>query len=379
VTILAVLRETGVREKRVSVVPAEVPRLLSTGVQVVVESGAGSSPGFADAEFSGAGASVARSRAEALSGASMIVMVGPPSVAEVEVFPDGAALLSLLPPAWCLEVIEVLRVRRVDAFSFNLVPRTSRAQAVDALSSQAGVAGYRAVILAADRIQRILPMMMTAAGTLAPVKVLVIGAGVAGLQAIATARRLGAAVSGYDVRPEASEEIRSLGATAVELPLVAESGSGGYAAEQSAEFTARQQEMLTSAVGGSDIVITTAAVPGRPAPQIVTSAMVEAMKPGSVIVDLAAQSGGNCELTVDGTEVEHQGVTIIGAGDMASEAAASASALYARNVSNLVKLVVRDGEYQPDFGDDILDATCITSGGVIRHEPTRSMIEGART
>ncbi len=365
-TVLYVPSEVTGRERRVSIVPAEIPRLEPLGIEVVVEQGAGIGAGFTDEGFVDAGGRVVPGSGPALSGADLVVMIGPPSADRVDTFPEGSALVSFLPPAWSEDVVERLRDRRITAFSFNLVPRTSRAQAVDALSSQASLAGYQAAVVAAERSPRVLPMMMTAAGTVPPARVLVLGAGVAGLQAIATARRLGAAVSAYDVRPEAAEEIRSLGARAIELPLVAASGEGGYAAEQSDEFAARQQELIAGAVAGADVVITTAAVPGRPAPRLITAAMVESMRPGSVIVDLAAPSGGNCELTVDGSEVERGGVVIIGAGDLASEVPASASALYARNVTNLLKLLVRDGEIRPDFEDDIVAATCVTEGGAVR-------------
>jgi NAD(P) transhydrogenase subunit alpha len=350
----------------VSIVPAEIPKLESLGVEVVVEEGAGLGAGFTDEDFTAAGARVVSGSGSALAGADLVVMVGPPSADRVDNFPEGSALVSFLLPAWSEDVVGRLRERRITAFSFNLVPRTSRAQAVDALSSQAGLAGYQAVVLAAGRSPRVLPMMMTAAGTVPPARVLVLGAGVAGLQAIATARRLGAAVSAYDVRPEAAEEIRSLGARAIELRLEAAAGEGGYAAEQSDELTARQQELIAGAVAGADVVVATAAVPGRPAPRLITAAMVDSMRPGSVIVDLAAPSGGNCELTVDGSEVERSGVAIVGAGNLASEVPASASALYARNVTNLLKLLVRDGEIRPDFEDNIVAATCVTEGGAVR-------------
>jgi NAD(P) transhydrogenase subunit alpha len=343
-----------------------MPKLESLGIEVVVEEGAGLGAGFTDEDFAQAGGRVVSGSGSALAGADLVVMIGPPSADRVDNFPEGSALVSFLLPAWSEDVIERLRDRRITAFSFNLVPRTSRAQAVDALSSQAGLAGYQAVVMGAKRSLRVFPMMMTAAGTVPPARVLVLGAGVAGLQAIATARRLGAAVSGYDVRPEAAEEIRSLGARAIEQPLVAAAGEGGYAAQQSDEFAARQQELIAAAVAGADVVITTAAVPGRPAPRLITAAVVDTMRAGSVIVDLSAPSGGNCELTVDGSEVVRSGVVIIGAGDLASEIPASASALYARNVTNLLKLLVRDGEIRPDFEDDIVSATCVTEAGAVR-------------
>ncbi len=379
-TTLAVLRELRRGERRVAVVPAEAPKLVAAGLQVVLQAGAGDTAGFPDQDYAALeGVRVVAGRAEALDAANVVVGVAPPTSDEAGQLPEGAALLSFLPPSSHLEAISVLRDRQVSAFSFDLVPRTSRAQAMDALSSQASLAGYEAAVLAAGRLGRVVPMMMTAAGTVAPARVLVMGAGVAGLQAIATSRRLGASVSAYDVRPEAAEEVRSLGATFVELPLEARRGQGGYAAEQSAEFLERQQQLISDTVARADVVITTAAVPGRPAPRLVSAAMVERMRPGSVIVDLAAASGGNCELTVDGEEVVRSGVLVIGASDLPSRVATTASALYARNLTNLVALLMRDGEVRPDFDDDIVDATCITAGGVVRHAATRSLLEAVRS
>jgi NAD(P) transhydrogenase subunit alpha len=378
VTVLAVISETQPLERRVAVVPAEIPRLHELGLEVVVQAGAGESAGFSDDAYRESPATtVVSSRGEALAGAEIVAKVRPPTREEVNALPEGSALLCFLPPSANLELVSRLRDRHVTTFSFDLIPRISRAQAMDALSSQAGVVGYQAAVLAAARLNRVFPMMMTAAGTVPPARVLVMGAGVAGLQAIATTRRLGAAVSAYDVRPEAADEIRSLGATFVELPLEARQGSGGYAAEQSSDFLARQQELIADTVARSDAVITTAAVPGRAAPRLVSTAMVDRMRPGSVIVDVAASSGGNCELTRDGEEFEHGGVLIIGAGDLASQAPATSSALYARNVSSLVGLLVRDGKLEIDFSDDIVAGACLTWGGLIRHEPTRAIMEGA--
>jgi NAD(P) transhydrogenase subunit alpha len=359
-------------------VPGEIPKLTSAGLEVVVQAGAGEDAGFGDDGYTGLeGVRVVRGRTEALDGAGIVVGVSPPTLDEAGQLPDGSAWVSFLPPAAHLDVIAVLRDRHVSAFSCELVPRTSRAQVMDALSSQAGLAGYQAAVLAAERLGRALPMMMTAAGTVAPARVLVLGAGVAGLQALATARRLGASVSAYDIRPEAAEEVRSLGASFVELPLEASQGEGGYAAEQSADFLARQQQLISDTVARSDVVITTAAVPGRLAPILVSTTMVERMRAGSVIVDLASASGGNCEVTIDGQELVYEGVTVIGAADLPSRVATTASALYARNVTNLIALLVSDGEFRPDFDDDIVDATCITAGGKVRHAPTRNLFEEA--
>ncbi len=375
---LAVTRELRPGERRVAIVPAEVPKLTAAGVQVVVEAGAGEQSGFGDDEYSALeGVRVVARRSDALDAADMVVAVSPPTPEEALTLPVDSLLLSFLPPSANLDTIAVLRDRQISVFSFDLVPRTSRAQAMDALSSQASLAGYQAAVTATERVTRVVPMMMTAAGTVAPARVLVMGAGVAGLQAIATVRRLGASVNAYDVRPEAAEEVRSLGARFVELPLEARQGEGGYAAEQGAEFLARQRQLISDSVARSDVVITTAAVPGRPAPRLVTAAMVERMRAGSVIVDLAAASGGNCELTVDGEELEHNGVLVIGAGDLASRVPSTASALYARNATNLLALLLREGQVHLDFDDDIVDATCVTAAGVVRHAQTRELLAGA--
>jgi NAD(P) transhydrogenase subunit alpha len=376
VTTLAVIRERRPGERRVALVPAELPKATQAGLDIAIEAGAGERAGFADDDYLAVpGVRVLATRKEVLVGANVLVTVSPPTVEEVDELPTGATLVSLLPPAWNVDVIARLRDRSIATFSFDLMPRTSRAQAMDALSSQASLAGYQAVLVAADRLGRAFPVMMTAAGTVPPARVLVMGAGVAGLQAIATARRLGAAVTAYDVRPEAAEEVRSLGATFLDLPIEAQHGEGGYAAQQTADFLVRQQELIAETVAQSDVVITTAAVPGRHAPRLLSTAMIEGMRPGSVVVDLAAAAGGNAELTVDGEEVHHGGVFIIGASDLPSGVATTASSLYARNVTNLLALLVHDGEVQPDFDDDIVTATCITTGGVIRHTPTRDLLE----
>jgi NAD(P) transhydrogenase subunit alpha len=376
VTILAVIREHRRGERRVALVPVEIPKVTAAGLDVLVEAGAGRGAGFEDEEYLALdGVRLVGGRRDVLGAATLLVTVTPPTLEEVDELPEGATLVSSIPPASNVDLIARLRDRGIAVFSFDLLPRTSRAQAMDALSSQASLAGYQAALVAATRLGRAFPVMMTAAGTVPPARVFVMGAGVAGLQAIATARRLGAAVSAYDVRPEAAEEVRSLGATFVDLPLQARAGEGGYAAEQTSEFLARQQTLITETVARSDVVITTAAVPGRAAPRLVTTEMVDRMRPDSVIVDLAAASGGNCELTVDGQEIDHHGVVIIGAGDLPSQVATTASTLYARNVTNLLPLLVGDGEVQPNFDDDIVAAICVTSGGVIRHIPTRELLE----
>lgn len=374
---LIVLRERSPGERRVALVPADLTRLASLGVEVEVEAGAGDAAGFPDELYREAGARVSEV-ASGGDGPSLVVGVAAPSIGAIDRLSERSVLLSFLPTAVNLDVVERLKQRGITGLSFDLVPRISRAQTVDALSSQASAAGYQAVVLAADRLGRMMPMLMTAAGTVSPARVFVLGAGVAGLQAIATAKRLGASVSAYDIRPEAAEEIRSLGARFVELPIEAPSGTGGYAAEQTPEVLAKQQELVATTIAESDVVITTAAVPGRPAPKLVTAETVERMRPGSIIVDLAAASGGNCALTRDGEDVVHRGVTILGASDLPSRVATSASALYSRNVVNVAQLLLSDGAWVVDTNDEVIGAMCCVTDGNVLHEPTRIALEGGR-
>jgi H+-translocating NAD(P) transhydrogenase subunit alpha len=377
VTRLVVVKETGPDERRVAIVPADVPRLTGLGAEVVVESGAGVLAGYPDSDYERTGASTASLAGALDKAATLLVKVAPPTETEVGGFPQHCTLVCFFPPASNLPVVGRLRDKSVTTYSFDLVPRISRAQTVDALSSQASAAGYEAAVLAARRLGRMFPMLMTAAGTNPPAKVFVMGTGVAGLQAIATARRLGASVAAYDIRPEAADEVRSLGARFVDLPLAATEGTGGYAAEQSADFLATQQELVADTVADSDAVITTAAVPGRHAPRLISAVTVERMRPGSVIVDMAASTGGNCELTVPNEEVDHRGVQIIGAGNLASEVATSSSALFSRNVCSLLSLLIVDGKVTEDPDDEVLVKMCMTRGGRVRHEPTRAAMEGS--
>lgn len=374
---MVVLREESPGERRVALVPADVTRLVPLGVHVEVDAGAGDAAAFTDEQYRSAGAYVGEP-GRALSGRALVVCVGPPSPKVVDRLVPESILLSFLTPAIQLDVVARIRERGASALSFDLVPRISRAQSIDALSSQASAAGYQAAVLAADRLSRMMPMLMTAAGTVSPAKVFVLGAGVAGLQAIATARRLGAAVSAYDIRPEAAEEIRSLGARFVQLPIEASEGSGGYAAEQTPEFLQRQQELVAATIADSDVLVTTAAVPGRVAPRLVTTGMVETMRPGSIVVDLASASGGNCELTRDREEVVHAGVTVIGASDLPSQVATSASTLFSRNVVNVAQMLLTDGDWLVDPTDDVIGAMCCVAAGTVLHEPTRIALEGGR-
>ena len=313
-----------------------------------------------------------------MAGAQIVAKVQAPTPQEVATPPEGVTVVSFLAPAAQLDTVKALVQKEATAFSLDLLPRISRAQSMDALSSQSTVSGYLAALAAAERLPKFFPMFMTAAGTVPPAKVLVLGAGVAGLQAIATARRLGAQVRAYDVRAAAKEEVQSLGAAFVELGLESQEGSGGYAREQSEDFLARQRELIGNEVAASDVVITTAAVPGRQAPILVTTAMVERMAEGSVIVDLAADSGGNCEVSEAGRDIVHHGVTVAGLSNPPSAMPTHASFLYSRNVANFLALVITDGELRPDFDDEIVAGCCVVRAGEVVHEPTRELV-GRRT
>ena len=353
-----------------AIVPEVASRLAKIGVDVVVESGAGADARFTDEAFRQAGATVVPDAASALSGASVVARVNPPTPEEAANLPQGVSVISFLQPVASADTVKALAARGATVYSLDLLPRISRAQSMDALSSQATVSGYRAGLSAAEHLAKFFPMFMTAAGTVPPAKVLVMGAGVAGLQAIATARRLGAVVRAYDVRAAAKEEVQSLGARFVELDLETQEGAGGYAKEQSAEYLAKQQELLAAEVAAADVVITTAQIPGRKAPLLVTAAMVEGMSEGSVIIDMAADSGGNCELSVPGEDVVVNGVTVVGLTNPPASMPTHASFLYARNIANFLGLLVKDGELTPDFDDEIVAGTCVVRAGTVVHAPT---------
>jgi H+-translocating NAD(P) transhydrogenase subunit alpha len=355
---VGVVAERRVGERRVALVPDTVPKLLAAGLQVVVEAGAGRHAFATDDDYRAAGAEV--HEGEVLSTSDVVLTVSPLTMEQAALLRRGAVTIGFLPARAQPDLVAALREHQVLAFSMEQVPRISRAQSMDALSSQALVGGYRAALVAAERLPRFFPLFMTAAGTVPPARVMVLGAGVAGLQAIATARRLGAVVEAYDVRPASADEVRSMGAKFLDLGLDSLEGSGGYAREMAEDRAHRQQELLTPYVAASDAVITTAAVPGRPAPLLLTTAMVEQMRPGSVVVDLAAESGGNCELTRPGEDVRHQGVLVWGGRDVPSTMPVHASQLYARNVANLLLLMTTDGDVEPDFADEIVATTCVT-------------------
>lgn len=369
---VAVPCETDPGERRVAVVPELVARLAEAGLDVAIEPGAGDHARHPDDAYREAGAAVA---GDALDGANVLLSVQPPRVEQVRRLADKAVTVSFLPAADRLDLVRALRDGGRSGFAMESIPRISRAQSMDALSSQALVAGYRAVLVAAERLPRFFPLSMTAAGTVPPARVLVLGAGVAGLQAIATARRLGAVVFAYDVREAAGEEVRSLGARFVELDLEALEGAGGYAREMGQERARKQRELLAPHVADADVLVTTAAVPGKRAPLLVTRAMVEAMKPGSVAVDLAAEQGGNIEGARAGEESTIGEVTLWGGHNTASQLPVHASRLYASNVVNLVLSMTSDGEVRPDLEDEVVAACCVTHGGEVRHEPARELLD----
>jgi NAD(P) transhydrogenase subunit alpha len=374
---VAVPKELGHDERRVALVPDTATKLIAAKLDVSVEAGAGAGAFITDEAYRQAGVKVVSHSADLLNDAGAVLKVQAPLPSEVELLAKDAVLISFLQPATQGDIVKALARRGVTAFSLELLPRISRAQSMDALSSQASAAGYKAVLMAADRIGKLFPMMMTAAGTVAPTRVLVMGAGVAGLQAIATARRLGAVVSAYDVRPAVKEEVQSLGATFIELPLETQEGEGGYAREQSEEFLRKQRELIGEHIAKSDVVITTAAVPGRRAPLLVTGEMVRGMRPGSVIVDLAAETGGNVELTEPGKEIDVNGVTIVGTRNIPATMPLTTSQLYARNVANLLLHLVKDGAIALDFTDDITKGACVTHGGEIVNERAKQMVSAA--
>jgi NAD(P) transhydrogenase subunit alpha len=355
---LGIPKETSSGEHRVALVPETLGR-LGDGVAVTVEAGAGDAAGFPDAAYREAGAEIGDPW-----DADVVAKVATPTADEAGRLHSGQVLIAFLQPLTDVEGVERLTALGVHAFALESIPRITRAQPMDALSSQATVAGYKAALIAADRLPRFLPMLMTAAGTIPPAKVLVLGAGVAGLQAIATARRLGAVVSSFDVRPAVREQVESLGATFLDVGVSGEETEGGYARELSPEQQAAQQAALQAQIPSFDAVITTAAIPGRRAPKLITADAVRAMRPGSVIVDLAAESGGNCELTVPGSEIVEDGITIVGITNIPSTMPTHASQLLSRNIASLLALFTRDGELVLDWDDEIVAGACVTRGEV---------------
>lgn len=375
---VGIIREPDIGERRVAATPESVRQLIKDGLSVTIERGAGDSAGYPDTEYADAGATVVDSIA--LADIEVLAHVRPLSVATIGSLREGAITVGLASPASSLPAVRALAEAKVTSFALELVPRISRAQSMDALTSQALVAGYRCVLEAAMRLPRFFPLFMTAAGTTPPAKVLVLGAGVAGLQAIATAKRLGARVSANDVREASADEVKSMGGTFISLDLGTADASGGYAKELAEDRAKRQRELLTPHVSESDVVITTAAIPGRAAPRLITAEMLQGMRPGSVIIDLAAETGGNVEGSVAGvdTQVALPGggtITIVGMKDVASTMPYDASRLYAKNVSNLISLMTVDGKVEPDFADEVVSGANLTRAGEVTHEPTRQALD----
>jgi NAD(P) transhydrogenase subunit alpha len=371
---IGVPRETAVGEHRVALVPEVVSKLKAKGLDVLVQSGAGTDALLSDAAFTDAGAQVTDDAAEVWK-SDVVVTIAPPDPQAIRGLGAGSILIGFLAPLTSPQTTRALADAKATAFAMEAIPRISRAQSMDALSSQSNVAGYRAALLGAEEIGRFYPMLMTAAGTIPPAKVLVLGVGVAGLQALATAKRLGARTTGYDVRPEVAEQVQSLGAMWLDLGLEA-SGEGGYARELTDEERARQQQALTDAIKGFDVVITTALVPGRPAPRLVTKEAVEGMKPGSVIVDLAGEAGGNCELTEPGQTVVRHDVKIVSPLNLPATMAEHSSQLFARNVQALLELFVgEDGNLKLDFDDEIVQGACVVRDGEIVNPGAKKAVE----
>ena len=372
---IVVIAETHEGERRVALVPDIAAKLVASNFEVFVEAGAGEQAGFTSDAYREAGAVVEDDRKMLLSIADVVLSVQPPRVEDVAMMRTGSASISMLSPASHSSIVEAFAGRGVTAFSMVLLPRSSRAQSMDALSSQSSLAGYKAVLMAANRLDKFFPMLITAAGTIPPARVLVLGAGVAGLQAIATARRLGAVVEAYDVRPAVKDEVKSLGARFLELELETQEGEGGYAQAQVEAFLSKQRELMAEHVAANDVVITTAAIPGRRAPLLVTSAMVKSMRRGSVIVDMAAESGGNCELTRPGQVIEVDGIWIDGTSNIPSTVALHASQLYARNISNLLQYLDGEGRLKLDFEDEITRDCCVTHAGQVVNVRARQMMQ----
>ena len=370
---LAVPRETQPGERRVALVPAVAERFSRLGVEVLIERGAGLGSHYHDEDYSSA--KIVDSAAALYADADLVLRVQPPDENEIAAMKEGTVVIGMMLPFRHPERVAKMRDRKILSFAMELVPRISRAQSMDVLSSQAAVAGYKAALLAADRASGFFPMLTTAAGTIRPAKVLVIGAGVAGLQAIATAKRLGALVEGYDVRSATREQVESLGAKFVDTGVSAE-GSGGYARELTEEEKRKQQQVLDDHIAAADAVITTAAIPGKPSPRIISRETVERMKPGAIIIDLAAEGGGNCEVTQPGEQIEYNEVVVYGPLNVPSQLPVHASEMYARNLLNFLTPMIEDGEFRPDWDDEVIADSTLTRDGEIKHGPTRELVEG---
>ena len=374
--IAAVLKETITGEKRVAATPKTVKELINSGITVRVQSAAGEHSFFSDQDYQNAGAEVVTEITDLLNGVDIVLKVAPATLEEMDAMPDGITYISLFQTTKRAEQVRKLSAKNITGFSMHLIPRTTLAQSMDAISSQANIAGYKSVLIGAAHLPVYMPLLMTAAGTIPPAKVLILGAGVTGLQAIATAKRLGAQVESFDVRPEVKEEVESLGAkfVAVESDGNDGVGEGGYAKETSEDYKIRQREMIKKHIAKSNLVITTALVPGRPAPLLIPTEMVNGMKPGSVIMDLAAENGGNCELTKGGEIINYNGVMIDGTINLPSSMQVHASQLYAKNIFSFVTYLIKEGQLNIDEEDEIISGAMFTHQGKITHKPTLEAI-----
>jgi len=370
---VGVLKEIVAGERRVAMAPDIAEKLIKGGAQVILQRGAGDSSFFPDSDYDDV--TFVDTAAEVFSQADVVLKVQPPTAEEIALLPEGGMVIGYMQPHRFPEQVKLMQARKITALAMELVPRISRAQSMDVLSSQASIAGYKGALMAANHAAQFFPMLTTAAGTIRPAKVLVIGAGVSGLQAIATARRLGAMVEAYDVRKVTKEQVQSLGAKFLELAVDA-AADGGYARELTEAEKHHERDMLANHVAGANAVIATAAIPGKPSPKLITTDMVQRMRPGSVIIDLASEGGGNCELTQPGETIDHNGVTICGPLNVPSMLPIHASEMYAKNLYNLLQLMVQDGELKPDWADEVLAGSTLTRDGSILHEPTRQLVEG---
>ena len=371
---LGVPKEIEQGEHRVALVPSVAERFNKLGVELLLESGAGAGSYHPDSSYDDV--TIVGSASELYQQADLILKIQPPTENEIALMKEGAAVASMMLPYRYPERVRQLRDRNILSFAMELVPRISRAQGMDVLSSQASIAGYKSVLMAANRFGGFFPMLTTAAGTIRPAKVLIIGAGVAGLQAIATAKRLGAMVEGYDVRGATREQVESLGARFVDTGVSAD-GAGGYARELTDEEKQKQQSVLETHIAAADVVITTAAIPGRPSPKIISKAIVEQMKPGAVIIDLAAEGGGNCEVTEPGKQVIHNDVIVFGPLNVPSELPVHASEMYSKNLLNFLTPMIDNGEFKPDWDDEVIAGSTLTRDGEIKHAATREQVEGS--
>ena len=375
---LAIPKEDINNESRVAATPGTVKELISAGLDVYVETEAGSKSYISDKEYEEAGANIIGSGNEILSQADIIIKVLPPSVEQVSQIKPNAIVISLCQTTRELDIVKAMRDRSLTSLSMHLVPRTTLAQKMDALSSQANIAGYKAVLMAASKLSVYMPLLMTAAGTIRPAKVLILGAGVAGLQAIATAKRLGAHVEAFDVRPVVKEQVESLGAKFIEVDSSGDEGvgEGGYAKETSDDYKQRQQQLIHEHISKADVVITTALIPGKPAPILIPTSMVDAMKPGSIVMDLASENGGNCELTQKDEIIDHNGVTIDGTSNIPGTMPVHASELYAKNITALLTYMIKDGQLNLDLEDEIISGSMYTHNGEITHKQTKDTLTG---